>query len=1274
MPSTPHRTLSLFLSGAFLVSACSFIADVDRDKIGAGAGSGGADAAVGGSGGSLGGSAGVGGAGGSSGSAGAAAAGGVSGGAGVAGAAGAGGGAGVSGGAGTAGASGSAGASGADGGSSCQNASECPAPTDVCLIATCSAGVCGTGFAPAGTPTPTQVPGNCERTECDGAGNSAVVTDDSDLPDDGNDCTIDSCDAGSPKFDPVSLGTACGTGGDLVCDGAGACVGCNVPGDCAGSDTECQVRSCVANVCGVAFTAQGTPVSAQTPGDCREDQCDGAGGVDDAVDDADLPDDGNPCTQNLCDAGSPSHPPVSAGTSCGGSLVCDGAGACVGCASAADCPGTNTECRSKTCVNNTCGFDFTAAGTPVTSQTAGDCKENRCDGAGDVVAANHDTDLPVDGNQCTDDVCTSGVPSNPLRSAGATCSQSGGTQCDGLGSCVQCLSAAQCGTSTDCVTHTCTAGSCGVNFTASGTPTSSQVAGDCLQVQCDGAGAATPAVDDTDLPVDGNPCTNDVCTAGVPSNPPTGAGAACGTNQVCNGAGACVGCNVAADCPGTDTECRTKTCVGGACGFDFAASGTPLSTQTSGDCKQSQCDGAGNSVDVALDTDLPVDGNQCTNDVCTSGTPSNPPTTAGASCSQNGGTQCDGLGACVQCLSAADCGADTECATYLCTAGACGVDFAPVGTLVSGQTAGDCQRVQCDGAGSEQSVADNADLPDDGNQCTTGVCTAGAPSQSALPAGTACSQSGGQVCDGAGSCAECVTPAQCPGGGLCVLSVCQPATCADGLQNQDETDTDCGGATCPQCAKDQGCALGSDCETGVCVGGTCAAPMVLGTAPADGATNVPVATTIAVTFSAPMDGTTLLAQTTSGACTGTVQLSVDEFNSCLGFASAAPALSAGDTVATFVPAPALSYDTAYRIRVTTGAEDAFGNPIGAQYTSASGFSTLAASGSCAGSVVISQVYGGGGNAGALYTHDFIELHNRGNTAVELTGWSVQYASGTGSGWALTALTGSIAPGGYYLVQQAAGSGGTLPLPTPDATGSIAMGASPGKVALVTHATSLTGTCPLGPAVLDFVGYGGGVNCAEGASGTPAPSNTTAALRKTAGCTDLDQNNTDFETGAPTPRNSASTPLSCSTPCGTVNESGLAAEADYCAVLSPQSLSLTVSTASGDVRARLYEAGLTEAAGAPAGVIAQIGYGLASVNPTTQSGWRFFPASWDSQQGNDDEYVGSFTAPASAGAYRYTFRFSLDGHSFTYCDKNGAGSNSPLAFELSELPVLTVTPP
>lgn len=178
-------------------------------------------------------------------------------------------------------------------------------------------------------------------------------------------------------------------------------------------------------------------------------------------------------------------------------------------------------------------------------------------------------------------------------------------------------------------------------------------------------------------------------------------------------------------------------------------------------------------------------------------------------------------------------------------------------------------------------------------------------------------------------------------------------------------------------------------------------------------------------------------------------------------------------------------------------------------------------------VVISQVYGGGGNTGATYKNDFVELFNRGTTTVSLNGWSVQYASATGTTWAVTNLTNvSLAPGQYYLVQEAQGTGGTVNLPTPDAIGTIAMSATAGKVALVNATTALTGTCPTGGSIVDFVGFGTTANCSE-TTPAPAPSNTTADLRGSGGCTETDANSTDFASGAPNPRNTATALAPCS---------------------------------------------------------------------------------------------------------------------------------------------------
>src|SRR5262249_35784308 len=156
-----------------------------------------------------------------------------------------------------------------------------------------------------------------------------------------------------------------------------------------------------------------------------------------------------------------------------------------------------------------------------------------------------------------------------------------------------------------------------------------------------------------------------------------------------------------------------------------------------------------------------------------------------------------------------------------------------------------------------------------------------------------------------------------------------------------------------------------------------------------------------------------------------------------------------------------------------------------------------------------------GNSGATLRSDFIELFNSGSSAVVVDGWSVQYASAAGTSWQVTPLSGMIPAGGYFLVQEADGANVTTTRlgPAPDATGSIAMSATAGKVALVNNNTALSGTPSVGScptintgAIVDFLGYGS-ATCFRGAggslsaTGTPgATSNTEAAVRKNNGCT------------------------------------------------------------------------------------------------------------------------------------------------------------------------------
>jgi hypothetical protein len=175
-------------------------------------------------------------------------------------------------------------------------------------------------------------------------------------------------------------------------------------------------------------------------------------------------------------------------------------------------------------------------------------------------------------------------------------------------------------------------------------------------------------------------------------------------------------------------------------------------------------------------------------------------------------------------------------------------------------------------------------------------------------------------------------------------------------------------------------------------------------------------------------------------------------------------------------------------------------------------------------IVISQTYGGGGNTGASFRNDFVELFNATNAAISLGGLSVQYASATGSSWAVAPLPAVIVPpGGYFLLQlRSNGAMGSV-LPTPDATGTIDMSATNGKIALVDGTNALDKVCPTA-GVIDLLGYGT-ANCFEDTVALPSAA-ATGHKRGMAGCADTDNNAADFTVGTPTPRTSATTAAPC----------------------------------------------------------------------------------------------------------------------------------------------------
>lgn len=186
------------------------------------------------------------------------------------------------------------------------------------------------------------------------------------------------------------------------------------------------------------------------------------------------------------------------------------------------------------------------------------------------------------------------------------------------------------------------------------------------------------------------------------------------------------------------------------------------------------------------------------------------------------------------------------------------------------------------------------------------------------------------------------------------------------------------------------------------------------------------------------------------------------------------------------------------------------------------FVVPSASPAASSTVVVSEVFAGGGNAGAPYANDYVELFNRSSATVDVNGWTVQYASAASTSWSATPLSGTIPAGGHYLVGLASGGAVGAALPAPDAIGTTNLAASGGKVALVGQAAALTcgatgGSCASVTALHDLVGYGAATDF-EGASAAPALSATTAVVRAGGGCTDTNDNAQDFDALAPTPQN------------------------------------------------------------------------------------------------------------------------------------------------------------
>jgi hypothetical protein len=132
------------------------------------------------------------------------------------------------------------------------------------------------------------------------------------------------------------------------------------------------------------------------------------------------------------------------------------------------------------------------------------------------------------------------------------------------------------------------------------------------------------------------------------------------------------------------------------------------------------------------------------------------------------------------------------------------------------------------------------------------------------------------------------------------------------------------------------------------------------------------------------------------------------------------------------------------------------------------------------------------------------------------------------------------------------------------------------------------------------------------------------------------------------------------------------EADFCNLQFPGSFSTLGGQVSPAIFGQLFQSGITDPPGPPSGWIAALGLGPIGTDPRLLTGWHFVDAGYNTQVGNNDEFMATLAAPWAAADYAYTFRFSQDaGVSWTYCDIDGAGADVGLDFDTGMLGTMTV---
>ncbi len=714
--------------------------------------------------------------------------------------------------------------------------------------ADCASGICSSGSCVA--PSCDDGIQNQDEADVDCGGSCPGCPD-------GGPCTLDEdcasgiCDAGVCSTSSCNDGVRNGDESDVDCGGScdrrcEAAHACNTGSDCVS-------QVCISGVCFLPTCTDGVENGSEVDVDCGG-MCGPCG-------------DGSPCnvvsdcTSRVCSGGICQPPTCDDGVQNQNETQVDCGGECLGCNG--DACTTGSECVSGVCSGGTCEPPSCTDGVQNQDETDVDCGGNTCDPCADLLGCQQDSDCIS--LVCANEVCQEPTCGDNVENGTETDVDCGGGTCDPCGDLLGCQQDSDC-TSLVCVNEVCLEPACD-DSAKNGAETDVDCGGgtcspcgdllgceqdsDCISLVCVNEVCLEPACDDSVQ----NGAETDVDCGGT-------CGPTCDEGQSCNG----------------DADCISNYCVDDVC---WAA--PPPNIEVGGTATMNSCGpgsntfahplawGSGNDRIVLLGIVFRGDPVSLIS-VTYAGTPMTLLATELGMGGEGGvflyyaldadlpstpGTYTVNVVAPSQ---AWDCVADVSSYRYVRQAvpdtttrsGGSGTYTGGLPSPVSGSLAydfiGRAQGYATPGAG--QILSTTAASSHIGGYASHKHCGSASPCQMTWiltsvnvhawamallqPGGpSTCANGaedgeetdvdcGGSVCDACPNGFTCAVDADCQTNN-CISGTCVPPSCTDGVHNQDETDVDCGGSTCGACPAGSTCNVDSDCLSDDCTAGVCVA-------------------------------------------------------------------------------------------------------------------------------------------------------------------------------------------------------------------------------------------------------------------------------------------------------------------------------------------------------------------------------------------------------------------------------------------------------------------